>query len=347
MLERTINAACIMAVSSIAFASGAQTGGSPVAKVGAHVITATELDRAVGSRTMRVKTEEYQIRAAELQRLVSEELLRDEAARRGVIVGELLRSEVESKVAPIAAADVETFYDSVKERFGGVTRDDAIRQITENIRRQKLAQRKEEYISALRAKSNVSISLEPPRADVQPRGPSLGRQDAPITIVEFADFECPFCSRAVATVHRLREQYGDQIHLVFRDYPLPSHHGATHAAEGVHCAEEQGKFWEMSDRLFARNGSAVTDADLTRTASDVGVDAAKFNECLASGRHRLDWEASQAEGVRVGVTSTPTFYINGRMVIGAAPYEAFAAIINDELAHLGTTQATRVTTAAR
>jgi protein-disulfide isomerase len=346
---RTLNvhALCVIALLTTIPVCAEQPLTSPVAKVGGHVITATELDRAVGFRTMRIKTEEFQIRTAALQELIAEQLLRDEAARRNMTVDALLKAEVDSKVAPISASDVETFYESVKERFGGLSRDEALHQIGENIHRQKLAQRKLDYVSALRSATSVSTSLDAPRAEVQPLGPSVGRPDAPITIVEFADFECPFCSRAVPTVHRLQEQYGDRIRVVFRDYPLPSHRGATHAAEAVHCAGDQGKFWEMSERLFSRNGSAVTDAELARTASEVGVDPAKFSECVASGRHKADWEASQAEGTRVGVVSTPTFYINGRMIIGAAPYESFTAIINEELARAAPARVSSIAAAGR
>jgi protein-disulfide isomerase len=343
---RVLNA-CIIAILMTASVHAGEPIPSPVAKVGAHAITAVELDRAVGSRTMRMKTEEYQVRAAVLQDLITEQLLRAEAARRSMTLDALLQTEVESKVAAIPASDVATFYDSAKERFGGLSRDDALHQISEGIHRQRLAQRKAEFVASLRAATPVSTSLEPPRADVQARGPSLGRQDAPITIVEFADFECPFCSRAVATVHRLREQYGDHVRVVFRDYPLPSHRGSTHAAEAVRCADDQGRFWEMADRLFANNGSAVTDPELTRTASDVGMDVAKFSDCVASGRHKADWEASQAEGLRVGVVSTPTFYINGRMVIGAAPYETFTTIIDEELARATLASGSGVATVAR
>jgi protein-disulfide isomerase len=99
----------------------------------------------------------------------------------------------------------------------------------------------------------------------------------------------------------------------------------------------------MSERLFEKNGAPVSDAELTRTALDVGVDVSKFTECLASGRHKQDWEASQAEGTRVGVGSTPTFYVNGRMIIGAAPYESFAAVIDDELARVSPSKSGNVT----
>ncbi len=327
-----VHVACIVVILSADGARAGQPAASSVAQVGAQVITAAELDRAVGSHTMRMKTEEYQVRVAALQTLVADQLLRDEAARRKLTVEALLQAEVDAKVAPTVAADVTAFYEAVKERFGGVSPDEALRQITENLHRQKLAQRKAEYIASLRAATPVSTTLEPPRADVQPLGPSLGREDAPITLVEFADFECPYCSRAVATIRRLREQYGDHIRVVFRDYPLPSHRGATRAAEALHCADDQAKFWELSDRLFARNGAAVSDTELTRMAADVDLDMTKFSTCVESGRHKADWEASQAEGLRVGVVSTPTFYVNGRMIIGAAPYDTFAAVIDEELA---------------
>ncbi len=152
-----------------------------------------------------------------------------------------------------------------------------------------------------------------------------------MTIVEFSDFECPFCGRVVETVQRVEKTYGQKVRLVFRDYPLAIHHTAKRAAEGSHCAEEQGKFWEMHDKLFSKGGP-ISDADLYRYAQQIQLDHDKFDACLTSGKYKESWKLSQEDGARVGVQSTPTFFINGRLLVGAASFEAFAKVIDEELA---------------
>jgi len=170
---------------------------------------------------------------------------------------------------------------------------------------------------------------------VKAEGPARGSAAAPITIVEFSDFECPFCSRAEETLRKVRDVYGDRVRLVFRDYPLPSHRGAPKAAEAAHCADEQGKFWEMHDRLFSKNGAQQTETELRKAAADVGLDEVAFSRCFASGKYASIWKSSQEEGARAGVGSTPTFFLNGRMIIGAASFEMFATVIDEELERAG------------
>ena len=149
--------------------------------------------------------------------------------------------------------------------------------------------------------------------------------------VEFSDFECPFCGHAVETLQQVEKSYGDKVRIVFRDYPLFSHRTAKRAAEAAHCADEQGKFWEMHDRLFSKGGP-LSDGDLHRFASQAGVDQQKFDACLTSGKYKEAWKPSQDEGNRVGVTSTPSFFINGRLIVGAAGIDTFSKVIDEELA---------------
>ena len=131
-------------------------------------------------------------------------------------------------------------------------------------------------------------------------------------------------------MEKLQEKYGDKVRVVFRDYPLVSHRTAPRAAEAAHCADEQAMFWEMHDRLFSKTGP-VAEADIRKYASDIGLDLPKFSACLDSGKHTQTWKDAQADGAKAGVGSTPTFFVNGRMVVGAAPSEAFAAVIDEEL----------------
>ncbi len=325
----------LLGVPAALMAADAAAASNAAATIGKEVITQDELSRAAANRLMRVRTDEYNIRRNVLDEIIGERLLAQEAARRHLTVAELLKSEVESKVFNATAADIEPFYEAMKERFGSTSKADAMQEIAANMRQQSVERRRKEFVDSLRASAGVKVLLAPPRAEVQAVGPSRGSITAPVTIVEFSDFECPFCSRASATMKKIEESYGSRVRIVFRDFPLASHRGAPRAAEAAHCAEEQGKFWEMHDRLYSKGGGTLTDADLRRFAGEAGLDGQKFGTCLDSGKYTETWKTSQAEGMRIGVGSTPTFFINGRMIPGAAPYEIFAAMIDEELDHAG------------
>jgi protein-disulfide isomerase len=156
-----------------------------------------------------------------------------------------------------------------------------------------------------------------------------GEASAPITIVEFADFECPYCSRAAETVEKVRAAYPGKVKLVFRHFPLSFHPKAPKAAEAAACADEQGKFWQMHDALF--EGQDLELEAMKANAQRLGLDAAKFDACLDSGRMAALVKRDQAAGNKAGVTGTPAFFINGVMLSGAQPEEAFHKVIDEEL----------------
>jgi protein-disulfide isomerase len=301
-----------------------------VATLGTRRITEDDLTRAIGNRLMRILTEEYNVRRAVLDELITEELLSKEAKRRGTTVDELLKLEIDSKVTVPDRSELKPFYDGTKEHFGSATESEALQQIAAGMQRHRIAQRKSDFVRSLRAAAHVSVLIQPPRAEVGTNGPARGPSSALVTIVEFSDFECPFCGRVETTMRQIEHTYGDRVRIVFRDFPLASHRGAPRAAEAAHCADEQDKFWEMHEQLFSRAG-ALSDIDLHKYANVIGLDAQKFDACLQSGKYSAAWKASQSEGLRIGVASTPTFFVNGRMIAGAAPFEMFASVINEEL----------------
>ena len=190
-----------------------------------------------------------------------------------------------------------------------------------------------EYYEQLKKEMNIEVLLPPyeaPKVAVDATGPSKGPATAPITIVEFSDFECPYCVRAEPTVKELLAKYPGKIRLVYRDFPLPMHARAPKAAEAAHCAGDQGKYWEMHEKLFA-NATKLELTDLKGYARDVGVDGGKFDQCLDSGEKAQVVEKHKKAGEEVGVTGTPAFFINGRSLSGAQPLEAFKAIVDQEL----------------
>jgi protein-disulfide isomerase len=322
-------------------------GDQRVAVIGNQTISQTELDQAVGNRLMRMRTEEYNARKSTLDDMIAERLLKTEADKRHITVEKLLETEIGGSIQVPTAAEVEPFYEGTKERFGAVSKEEAIAQIVEGMRRQRISTRTAEYVQSLREAAGVKVFLEPPRITVEASGPSRGGANAPVTIYEFSDFECPFCSRGSATVRKIEEKYGDQVKIVFVDYPLASHRTAPRAAEAGHCANEQGKFWELHDRFFSKNGGPVQDADIKKYATEAGLDLPKFEACLVSGKFAETWKTGQAAGTKAGVGSTPTFFVNGRMVVGAAPLEQFSRIIDDELARAGANKPPPVTAASR
>lgn len=161
--------------------------------------------------------------------------------------------------------------------------------------------------------------------------PTYGLQDAKVKIIEFSDFECPFCSRNVATMDKIKEEYRDQVSFTFRDYPLDFHENAKIASLASQCAFEQKKFWEYYEKLF-ENQDALASSHLKAYAKELKLDENKFNDCLDSKKYEDEVEKDIADGVDAGVTGTPATFINGRKVVGAQPYEVFKKIIDEELA---------------
>jgi protein-disulfide isomerase len=314
-----------------ALSMSAAEGVKPVATIGGTAISLSELDTAVGSRLIRLRTDEYNIRRAVLDDLIATRLLDAEAARRHVTTEELFKAEIETRITAPNIAEIEPVYEGVAEHYPGMTKEQVLADIADGMRRQRIGVRRTQFIKELKAAAGVRVNLEPPRVAVRAEGPSRGGADAPVTIVEFSDFECPFCGHAVETLRQVEKSYGDKVRIVFRDYPLFSHRTAKRAAEAAHCADEQGKFWEMHDQLFSKGGP-LSDGDLYRFASQAGTDRQKFDACLTSGKYKEAWKPSQDEGNRVGVTSTPSFFINGRLIVGAAGLDAFSKIIDEELA---------------
>ena len=158
-----------------------------------------------------------------------------------------------------------------------------------------------------------------------------GPENATVTVIEFSDFECPFCGKAAPTVKQIKEQYGDRIRFVYKHFPLPSHSTAPKAAEAAECAGDQGKFWEMHDKMFA-NQKTLFPNSLKGYAKDIGLNTTAFNNCLDSGIMASRVQSDQQEGNTFGVKATPTFFINNRKIEGAQPLSAFQSAIESELA---------------
>jgi protein-disulfide isomerase len=288
-------------------------------------------DNATGNRN---PTRVFEIRKRALEQMASEQALEAAAAEQDKSAEDLLREEIEQRGA-VSDEEVKAFYEEHKQRYGKRT----FAQVESSVRRQ-LEQKKrqgaaQEYLTALRAELGFENLLEAPRFEIAGEGPTRGPDDAPITLVEFSDYQCPFCKSAEAIVDQVLQRYPDQVRLVFRHFPLDNiHPQARGASEAALCAQDQGKFWEYHSALF-RESPKLGEEELKQYASDLGLDRAAFDACLAEDQHAASVRADVEAGERIGVAGTPAFYVNGLPVAGARSADQFAAVIDQELERLG------------
>jgi protein-disulfide isomerase len=228
---------------------------------------------------------------------------------------------------------VDGFYEANKARLP--TSPDIKGQIRQYLTNQRVQARGQAFVAELRGGSKVEVRLEAPpirRASVNTEGaPVRGNPSAPVAVVEFSDFHCPFCKRVQPTLLELLAKYPDKVKVVYMDLPLDSlHPQARRASEAARCARDQGKFWEYHDKIYG-GGPDVSPEYLNRLATEIGLDVAAFEQCLASGKHRAGIQSDLDQGTRLGLSGTPAFFINGRPLSGAQPVEAFVQIIDEEL----------------
>jgi protein-disulfide isomerase len=298
-------------------------------------ITEDDVRAAAGLEISRLEEQIYQLRKQRVDELVARRLLEAEATRRGQSVEALEQAEVTGKVAPVAEADIDAFIEANKGRIrGDVTQ---LRpQIRDFLAEQQADALRSRLVDGLRAGAKVEMRLEAPapfRATVDITGaPVRGTATAPVTIVEYSDFHCPFCRRVQPTLTALLEKYPDQVRLVYKHLPLDSlHPQARRVSEASWCAARQDKFWAFHDAVYTDGSSDASDATLTRFATKAGLDVAAFTTCLAGPDARAAIQRDVAQGEALGLSSTPGFFINGREVRGAQPLEAFVSIIDEEV----------------
>jgi protein-disulfide isomerase len=313
-----------------------------VAVLEGQPITQGELDAWIKDELFRAQTDNlaasslYELRSNSLQDLLDQRILAAEAKKQGISPDELLQRE-RAALGPISDEQVTDFYEQNKQRMGGATRDQA----AERIRSFLDGQRDGDVKAALRKRANVEVLLEPPRITVAAEGPSLGPEGAPVTIVEFSDFQCPYCARAGLVAKQIQQRYPTQVRFVYRHLPLERiHPNARPAAEASACAEAQGRFWDYHDKLFA-NQRALAPADLQRYAKELGLDTAAFDQCVQERKFQaqvdrdLDAAAEAASSSGKPGLGTPSFFVNGILLSGAKPIEEFYRLIDSELARAG------------
>jgi predicted DsbA family dithiol-disulfide isomerase len=324
-------------------ALGAQSGSKSVATVHGEAISEDQVTKAAASDLAKLdaKSPKPDDKTAARQRLevmwnalnsiIEDKLLGLEAARDQVTKEQLLEIEVNSNVGIPSEQEVEQFYQANKSQIP-IPHDQAIPQVRQYMIDRVRESFRDQLMSRLRKEWGVTTSLDPLRTEVATTGfPSRGPANAPVTILEFADFECPHCGGLFPTLKLVEKNYPDKVRFVYRNFPLTnSHPHAAKAAEASLCANDQHKFWEYHDSLFTGQDH-LEIADLKRRAVDLKLDTAAFNTCLDSGKFADAVKKDVADGSQVGVTGTPAMFINGRMLGGNQPYADIREVIEDEL----------------
>jgi predicted DsbA family dithiol-disulfide isomerase len=312
----------------------AVVNGQPVTEQDVRAAAAAELEAAERKRLVAEATfarENHSALERALDRIVQERVIALETAKRGVTETQLFQVEIEDKVQQVTDPEIAAFYESNRARIPAT-----LEQAGEQIRLFLMNQRKgalyDGLIARLKKDYGYESRLQPFRSDIATEGhPARGPANAPVTLVEFSDFECPFCGSLFPTLLRLERNYGDKIRIVFRQFPIAElHPNAPKAAEASLCANEQQRFWDLHDAMFS-DQQKLSVPDLKARASELKFDVNRFNTCLDSGKYADAVKKDISEGSKAGVSGTPGIFINGRFLSGARPYEELQQIIDEEL----------------
>jgi protein-disulfide isomerase len=313
--------------------TAAAAGSSAVAAtVDGQTITLADVDARAGELLVRVRQQEYDARKQALDALIAEKVLEKEARSRGISPEQLLKDEVDRQVVVPSGPEVAMIYEQNQGRFGRRTRAEAEAEIRRVLEERARAARRETFVQKLSEKAQVAIVLDPPRQAVgtPASAPSLGPSDAKVKIVGFADYQCPYCHRAQTTLDQVMKAYSGKVQFTHRDFPLDGHPEAMPAARAARCAGEQGRFWEYHRGLMLERGD-LSPADLRARAQKLKLEVGPFESCVASGRYDASIREGLEDGMKLGVSATPAFFVNGRLLMGAQPYEAFVEVIESEL----------------
>lgn len=308
-------------------AYGQENGTDIICFLNGQKITMADLLKDEGGKLLQIQYQAYLAQQKALDDLIENRLLAAEAKRQNITVEALLDREVNQKVKDPAEDQLKIYYDDLnpKESYAEL-RD----KILDRVRQRRIAKARADYVGTLRGKADVVVTLAPPVADFSIGGaPRLGPENAPIRLVEFADYQCPYCERMVPVIKKLREEYGDKISVYYKDLPLPMHAQAEKAAEAARCAGKEGKYWEYHDLLFSGAGLAV--AQLKAFAGQLKLDQAKFDQCLDSGSEAKAVQSDYNEGKQLGLSGTPSFFLNGRFFSGAVDYSMLRDLVQQQL----------------
>jgi protein-disulfide isomerase len=307
----------------------------PVAMVAGQPVSEQELLDTIGpQQLMQLRNEEYEAKSKALESVIRHRIVEIEAKKRNISPEKLIEQEVDSKVVDPTDGEIEAYF--LGQNRTGARFEDMKNHIRDALKQVKLVRARQAFADSLRANIEVAVLLRPPTTDVA-FDPARVKGDpkAPVTIVEFSDFQCPFCKKTESILSGLLDKYNGRVKLAYLDFPLREIHSrAESAAEASRCAGEQGKFWEFHDSLFA-DASKLDNPDLIARARTLGLREEPFRSCLASGKFKASVDADSEAGIKAGVGGTPGFFINGVFLSGAQSPAEFEKIIDAQLSLRG------------
>jgi protein-disulfide isomerase len=324
-----------MAVSSKTAESAVNASSSVptvIAKVGTTTITSADLERGLSLNLYQAQSNIYQMEKNWINEQAKNILFDRAAASAGLSRKDWEKREIDSKVTPPTQKDLDELFKRFPQPQPVST--DTVKQATAYLSNQKHQQRENELFSELTKGTTVEVFLaepKPPHMDMHfsADDPVKGPADAPVTILEFTDFQCPYCKQAQNTLKQIEQAYEGKVRIIAEQFPLAMHPRARPAAEAALCAQEQGKFWEYRDKLFDKQ--QLSDEDFKRYARELGLKEKKFDKCMSSHAVNSRLEADISRGQSYGIHGTPFFIVNGVPFPGAMPFEQFKQTIDEEL----------------
>ena len=262
-----------------------------------------------------------------LDQLIGDKLIELEARDQHLTVDQLLNAEVYKDIKDPTEDQMQVYYEGMESNESY----DAVRShILDHIRELRQAKARAAYVEKLRSKSSVLVLLAPPDVDVDTSNAYVhGSKTAPVMLVEFADYECPYCQKVTPVLQQLEKEYGDKLAVAYKDFPLPMHHSSQKAAEAARCAGEQGKFWQFHDVLFYSKQLSVEE--LKEHARVIKLDGDRFDQCLDEGKEAAAVKKDLEEAEHMGLTGTPSFFVNGHFFSGAADYKMLHDMVEQQL----------------
>jgi protein-disulfide isomerase len=314
-----------------------------LAVVEGRPITLSDIEQPLRFPLHELEMEKYRLVRRRLEQWIAEGLLARAAAAEGKSVSIYVTEQIQDELAAVSDADVEARIQQLQERTPDSDSSSSPRgamdqrtkdAIKSSLIRERAGKGLQALLVRLAANAGVSIQMRPPDPPFMQLSsgddPALGPSTALVTITEFADFECPVCKESVPILKQLRSMYPEQLRLVYRDLPLPSHPQARSAAEAAHCAFEQRQFWAYHDALFAQVPD-LKPSDYLKLAQSLGLNTEDFATCLTTSRPKTAVGRDIAEAQAMGLSGTPTFFVNGRYLSGFQTLEAFRDIVDREL----------------
>lgn len=324
-LTWTLLIACLPSLAQLTPASSATP--STLAEVNGHKLTDVDLEQKKVGSLLQARYQYYVTERKALDQLVDDELIALAAERAHLTVDELLQKEVYKGITDPTEDQLQVYYEGMEsdEPYQAV-RD----RVLDHIRQLRRDKARAAYLKSLHTEASLRIVLAPPVADVNIEDAYLkGAKSAPVVLVEFADYECPYCQKINPIIQKLSEEYGDKLAIIYKDFPLPMHHRSQKAAEAARCAGEQGKYWEYHDVLYYSRQLDITE--LKKHAQVLKLDETRFNKCLDSGQTAEAVKKDLEEGKQLNLPGTPSFFVNNHFFHGAMDYSALREMVEQQL----------------